>query len=319
MDIREETLKRLRKISPTAKINLSNNVVSDKPASYLFHHIPKCGGMDFYGSISPCVEYRSKALKEASLVGRQDNIDSARPQAEKFQEPLSRLADKVLIFFASHSGKSVFDILFGNAPTSEKRNISFLRDPYRRALSAYCYACMRSDSKPTVEEFESYIQQPEQINVIARSLYPEYAKEQDVIDYVEGFYIFSTLENQDKYLTKILVNHGLPNVVREVQNQTLSTYRLDDAIDNEVLQRKFKENNALDYQLFEIATGDVGEDDVSHANMVSKATMLISSKQTSEKHYAKNLCLKTDDLVNTLLKTSATNSVEDFFTKYGRA
>ncbi|WP_164518163.1 sulfotransferase family 2 domain-containing protein [Pseudoalteromonas rubra] len=132
------------------------------------------------------------------------------------------------------------------------RLVTFLRDPYKRVLSAYTYNCMRAQQRVSLAGFEAFFKQEENQNVASKQLSPgDYAPgcSSEIFQLLEqNFHVYGTNEHIDKSISYFLTTLDLSNVLTERINQTLPQYRLDAS----KYQAEVMELNQDDQTLFEL-------------------------------------------------------------------
>lgn len=279
----------LQKTSDSLLFNPGSESAQDKPYLYAFYHIPKCGGMDFYGTLVEAFYFKRNELGKPVLFGRKDAYIEDH---ENFAIPDN---PRLCGIFASHLGRDFLEEILSGVEAV--RNITFLRDPYKRALSAYTYQCMREDRKPTRSGFEEFIQQPDNINAICKSLDKNYNTLDDIIAFIRSFYVCTTLDRQQALLTHLLKLHGLPNSAREKLNETMDQYRMDELYDDDSLIEQFNTLNQDDIQLYGYVVANPIEPELVESEGISETTILTNAIQTPEAMKTKTRLVSTRNLL----------------------
>jgi hypothetical protein len=212
------------------------------------YHVPKTGGTTFFSAISA-------AFSLLFHIVRQQSPGAALPDVARFDDPalanLPRVA-KDHVFAASHLPYP-FHAKFPH-PFSL---MTILRDPYRRVLSSYTYACMRKGKSPSQAEFAIFIRRPENIAVQVKQLIGRQPQEAVTIEdgaraveLLQGkFSFYGTTDHIAALTSAILQWNCLPNVLIDHLNKTEQHYRFD----GQALEDEVRALNAAEAPLFALA------------------------------------------------------------------
>ncbi|KAA5605228.1 hypothetical protein F1188_11690 [Roseospira marina] len=218
-----------------------------KAQPYFMYHIKKTGGISILSAIRLSFGQFRKELIEKGIVlpenltGRIDNMEQLD------------LTDKNVeiraMFIASHLPFGAHEKL-----QQDFRLITVLRRPWPRCLSNYSYLKMRSGTAPRLAEFDAFIADESNCNVMTKQLsgcLPEQPINEDdfnrALHNLKAHFHAFGVEPDLPYITSdILKANGLPNVVSERINPTAAAFKLScDESD------AFKARNAWDIQLYD--------------------------------------------------------------------
>lgn len=271
------------KTSDQVVISFGSDIPIEDPFIYSFYHIPKCGGMDFYASLSEVLNHaKTRRNQNTFSVREDDNLQEIDEMARLLQDPRFPKSgpNGMLAIIASHLGYEAFGKLFPDP--SQTRSITFLREPYSRAISAYCYASMRKAIPVSKDNFEAYIAHKKNQNVICKSLFPSISTSDEILKRLHGFYICSTIDRQNICLQQILYQHGLYNVLRDRINVTIEEYRLDEALKDTALIDYFYSLNGMDYDVWKVFKDNPIEPDFNHIQNISSTTLVMKEDQRQD-------------------------------------
>jgi len=207
-----------------------------------FYHVPKCGGMSFYYSILGADELNKK-LPESQhvLIKKYDKIEN-----KNYMKGL-KITERSLIM--SH-------LSYGTHKTlgADFHLVTMLREPFSRTLSNYTYLCMRQQTLPSIDGFEKFYQDEDNINVMNKQLSPNLKKVNAELTFnhlQSKFRFYGTTAHITSFIEHYISEYQLPNVLMEHMNQTLPKYKLDiSSLD----KGKFYSLNKEDLKLFELVS-----------------------------------------------------------------
>ncbi len=235
--------------------------------NFFLYHIPKTGGVSFTNSIRYALEFffsRIAASKpefipphsllriDTSEALKQTNIEGYYP------------------FIATHLAYGTHKSF--NHPY---QLVTFLRDPYRRILSAYTYQSMRKNSPPTEQGFVSFYQAEKNRNCSVKQLtglsqnqtVPHHQAKQAQKNLEDEFSLYGTTRHLSEIISQALKINFLPNVLSERLNNTDKDFQLDGSS----FKKEIEELNAPDLELYRFVQSNpnLGENIIRKPNQTT--------------------------------------------------
>jgi hypothetical protein len=202
------------------------------------YHVPKTGSLSLYSAMRWAAECAFRLI-------RWQNPQFAPPAMGRIDSDTNspEVLGRRYALIASHVGwpfHSKFQTRF--------RLITVLRDPVRRVVSAYTYACMRSRSRPDSAAFPEFFRAAENRNVAVRQLTPGGEADADAAfaRLERDFWMYGLSEHVGAIASAWLTCCGLPNVLMDRLNTTRPEYR----IDPRPFADEIAERNAADLRLY---------------------------------------------------------------------
>ena len=256
-----------------------NDTQLEDPVVYLFYHLPKCGGMDFYGSLQSVFKLYQMTTGKKAIYARVDDISEIDEMAQVIKSARFQTSgpDALLGLFASHLGDKALGKLFDSR--FRTRRVTFIREPLSRTLSAYGYHSMRTNQKASASGFIDFFREEENQNVMSRSLFTDWHDADTVISRLKDFYICTPLHNQNRCLQGIIYQHGLYNVFRKRMNATLSGFKVPMGDLSERVKSEFYKLNKIDNAIWLEFSRNKNEPVFRDVTHISKRTALIQPKQ----------------------------------------
>jgi len=196
---------------------------------YFYYHIPKTGGV----TITSSVDWGFKVLKAfCSGESRQrlSLVLCGRINNRSILQTADGSVSTEFIFMASHLPFGVHMKFCQNF-----RLITVLREPWSRARSNYFYKKMRASEPASKAEFDAFLAQEENCNVMTKQLagvLPEQSIGQDTFERAcrnleDHFYAFGTEQDIPTIISDILKTNCCPNVISERVNRTNTKYTFE--------------------------------------------------------------------------------------------
>ncbi|WP_299443058.1 hypothetical protein [uncultured Rhodospira sp.] len=215
---------------------------------YFYYHIPKSGGMTIRWSVG----WGFEALKKlCSAESRQllSSILCDRVDDRSILQRADGCVSQKCIFLASHLPFGVHRKF-----TQSFRLVTVLREPWSRAQSNYFYKKMRASEQASKAEFDAFLAQVENCNVMTKQLggiLPEQSIGQDVFEracqnLLDRFHAFGVEQDIPSIISDILKTNCCPNVISERINRTSAKYILECEETDQ-----FRDANEWDYRLYD--------------------------------------------------------------------
>ncbi|AWL11690.1 hypothetical protein HMF8227_01209 [Saliniradius amylolyticus] len=218
-----------------------------------FYHIPKTGGLSFFNTIMLAKQIYQRLCRvqpsfggQGGVSGRVDSPEQLADFAKKLEQNPAAKCEMI----AGHVPFGTHEFL-----PNDTELMTIIRNPIHRVKSAYQYKCMRSQKKPSMDDFECFIGSPDNQDVMFKQLCvpkDELVEDVGINDWAEriasSFDYIGDISDlklfQEFYLSRL----GLPCVTYERFNQTLPQYKLDLSHYDQLII----ENNRRDMDLYQL-------------------------------------------------------------------
>ncbi|WP_140054560.1 hypothetical protein [Oceanospirillum sanctuarii] len=277
--------------------------VTRQDEKYLFHHIKKCGGMSIHSAITICMRLSIEAKAfPRTLIARCDEDRDWRALLNDYGDFLNRF------FISSHNAGNHYNCL-----GSEIKRVSVFREPFDRALSYYQYDCMRQARQPVLSEFEDYLFSEENTSdYYSPFLSSEEAQSaKAVIERLDSeFFSFFDISGIADFISGCISQYGLPNIVMDKQNATLSRYQLPEA---QNLKTKYSDHHRPEQEIFDWVKSNPRIPAVTNNGSLNKYTMVLNSQQSEERYKGRAKLIETDKLFTLVARHKTESGLNAFF------
>jgi hypothetical protein len=210
---------------------------------YLYHHLPKCGGVSF---INACSKWFPDVREQTgSYPTPEQTAEFARTRLDFNALPPNCFVHGHLV----REGIRPFERYGDHIASGRCRLVTTVRDPLERHISAYYHR--RKVGKEWPEPLERWLDYGR--NLMAKELGVDESNWKERLD---TYFVVGTTEALQLTLDVFAAKTGNPRV--EVAHLNTSP-RDDSSLTREAVER-FKSRNAVDYRIFEYATQRLRDD-----------------------------------------------------------